>query len=74
MSVTTAKTVRELAIEFPEATRIFEKLGIDYCCGGGQSLQEACAAAQPVDDVLRSAGTAAENTRAWRPPNWTRHR
>ena len=30
----TTKTVREYALEIPEATRIFEKLGIDYCCGG----------------------------------------
>jgi len=34
MSVTAEKTVRELAVENPAATRILEKLGIDYCCGG----------------------------------------
>jgi regulator of cell morphogenesis and NO signaling len=38
-------TVRELAVEIPGATRIFEKLGIDYCCGGGRSLEDACLAA-----------------------------
>ena len=42
MSITTEKTVRELAVEFPAATRVFEKLGIDYCCGGNKSLEEAC--------------------------------
>ena len=42
MSVTTEKTVRELALENPAATRVFEKLGIDYCCGGNKSLEEAC--------------------------------
>ena len=53
MSVDTARTVRELAIEFPQATRVFEKLGIDYCCGGGTSLDEACAARNlRVGDVL----------------------
>jgi regulator of cell morphogenesis and NO signaling len=45
MNVGTAKTVREFALEFPKATRVFEKLGIDYCCGGGKSLEEACLAA-----------------------------
>jgi len=55
MSLTTAKTVRELALEFPNATRVFEKLGIDYCCGGNRSLEEACAAANlPVDEILDS--------------------
>jgi regulator of cell morphogenesis and NO signaling len=55
MSVSTAKTVREVAVEFPEATRIFERFGIDYCCGGNKSLEEACAASNlSVDQVLDS--------------------
>ena len=36
------KTVREIAIENPATVRIFESLGIDYCCGGRRSLGEAC--------------------------------
>lgn len=49
------KTVREYALEMPGATRIFEKLGIDYCCGGGNSLADACAkAGVAVDEVLGS--------------------
>ena len=36
------KTVRDLAVENPAATRVFEKLKIDYCCGGHLSLEEAC--------------------------------
>jgi regulator of cell morphogenesis and NO signaling len=39
------KTVRELAIGNANATRIFEKMKIDYCCGGNKSLEEACATA-----------------------------
>jgi regulator of cell morphogenesis and NO signaling len=39
----------------PGATRIFEKLGIDYCCGGGNSLADACAkAGVAVDEVIGS--------------------
>ncbi|HYJ45243.1 MAG TPA: DUF542 domain-containing protein, partial [Pyrinomonadaceae bacterium] len=45
MSFETTKTVRELAVEIPNAARVFEKLKIDYCCGGGKSLEEACTAA-----------------------------
>jgi regulator of cell morphogenesis and NO signaling len=53
MSVTTEKTVRELALEQPGAARVFEKLGIDYCCGGQQTLEQACRAASiPVGEVL----------------------
>ena len=65
MSVTTEKTVRELALENPAATRVFEKLGIDYCCGGNQSLEQACRAANlPMDQVLDSLEMAEQTTRA----------
>src|ERR1044072_323680 len=43
MTLNTTKTVRELALEVPNATRAFEKLRIDYCCGGGRNIAEACA-------------------------------
>ncbi len=42
MQVDVSKTVRELAVELPCATGVFEKLGIDYCCGGKRPLEEAC--------------------------------
>src|SRR5258707_1127491 len=63
MTVITDKTVREFALENPTATRVFEKLGIDYCCGGNRSLQEACRVANldihkvvdSLDDAERAA-------------------
>jgi len=55
MAITATKTVRELAVEVPNATRVFEKLGIDYCCGGHRPLEEACASANvAIEDVLRA--------------------
>ena len=38
-------TVRDIALEQPQATRVFEKLKIDYCCGGDKTVGEACASA-----------------------------
>lgn len=38
------QTVGELVREHPARSRIFERLGIDYCCGGKKSLAEVCAA------------------------------
>ena len=62
MNLTTEKTVRELALEKPGATRVFEKLGIDYCCGGNKSLQEACRTANlSLDEVLRSLDSAQDS-------------
>ncbi len=53
MPIEATKTVGELAVEVPNATREFEKLGIDYCCGGSRTLGEACAEARiSVDDAL----------------------
>ncbi len=55
MQVDVNKTVRELALENPNTTRVFERLGIDYCCGGAKPLSEACASAGlNMDEVLRS--------------------
>ena len=45
MSLDPMKTVRELAVALPNATRVFEKTKIDYCCGGDQLLGAACAKA-----------------------------
>ena len=55
MTINATKTVRELAVELPAATRLFEKLGIDYCCGGATPLSDACVrAGLRLDDVVTS--------------------
>jgi len=71
MAITTTKTVRELAVELPHATRVFEKLGIDYCCGGGRPLEEACATAHiAVDDVVRALEQSTGNSASGNPRDW----
>jgi regulator of cell morphogenesis and NO signaling len=60
MSVTTTNTVRELAVTIPGATRIFEQLGIDYCCGGNRTLTAACEKSKvPVKEVVERLEAAA---------------
>jgi len=67
----TTKTVREYALEIPAATRIFEKLGIDYCCGGGKSLAAACTAAGvSVDEVLDSLNADLESVSTSAVSDW----
>ncbi len=59
MTLTATKTVRDYAIETPQTIPVFEKLGIDYCCGGNRPLDEACAAANVnFDQVLKSLEAA----------------
>ena len=38
----TNKTVRDIALEAPLTTRVFEEFKIDYCCGGRVDFAEAC--------------------------------
>lgn len=37
-------TIGQLVVERPDRARVFEELGIDYCCGGKQTLSDACRA------------------------------
>lgn len=65
MTLMTAKTVREIAVENPVATRVFEKFGVDYCCGGSQPLEQACQrAGVPYEKVLDSLEMEEETARA----------
>ena len=67
MTLNTTKTVRELALEVPNATRVFERLKIDYCCGGGRNIAEACAAVgvriDELSRLLDEAGAAQDDAR-----------
>jgi regulator of cell morphogenesis and NO signaling len=58
MSIDTQRTVAEIALERPQAAATFEKLGIDYCCGGGKPLAAVCEAAgldvNQVADMLET--------------------
>jgi regulator of cell morphogenesis and NO signaling len=63
MSAIAEKTVRELALENSSATRIFEKLGIDYCCGGNKPLEEACQeAGLSFEEVQRELDSAQQQS------------
>jgi regulator of cell morphogenesis and NO signaling len=75
MSMITERTVREVAVEVPNATKVFERFGIDYCCGGGHTLSYACAEkGLVVGDVLNaiSAEATAEARRLSNKQNWNR--
>lgn len=63
MTISETRTVKDVAIEFPHATRVFEKLGIDYCCGGGKSLRDACSGVGiTVEELVQSLEGAAPQT------------
>ena len=64
------KTVGEVVVEMPGATRLFERLGIDYCCGGGRLLGAACdAAGVNLNEVLQNLETIGQGE-ATAEKNW----
>jgi len=44
MSIDASRTVADLVLEQPSRARVFENLGLDYCCGGKTPLADACSA------------------------------
>ncbi len=63
------KTVREIALEMPVTTRVFEEFKIDYCCHGDTLFDEACTnvGANPevvikkIDDLVDTSNGDAES-------------
>jgi len=54
MTFNTETKVNEIALSNRGARHILEDAGIDYCCGGGKSLQDACLHANvPAEEILR---------------------
>ncbi len=43
MNFNSETKVKEIVLSNPGARRILEEAGVDYCCGGGKSLHDACA-------------------------------
>jgi regulator of cell morphogenesis and NO signaling len=62
MIIESTKTVGEIALEQPQATKVFEAMKIDYCCGGKQTLEEACASAGvDVTQLMRTLEQVSQN-------------
>ena len=61
MNITPDTRVAEIAARNPATIRIFQRLAIDFCCGGKRPLSEVCAEKQmtfgEMRAVLESAGT-----------------
>ncbi len=60
-------SLAELALATPAGAAVLERLGLDYCCGGAQTLGAACEAAGLDTDVVLAELAAAP---AEPPPAW----
>ena len=71
MQLTKENTVGEIAAAEPASMRVFEALGIDYCCGGKRDLADACSrAGVSVEDVMARIAEAEQSVHAFTPTLW----
>ena len=76
MNATAETTIRDIVTEDYRAAAVFQQHGIDFCCGGNKTIDEACRgrglnAAQVLSDVARACATpdtSGQQFGAWEPP------
>ncbi len=71
MSFSGNTQVKDIALSSPSAREVLEDAGLDYCCGGGKSLQDACLHADVTAEEILSR--LRENSKHVSPGevNWT---
>src|SRR5262249_13957287 len=71
MSIAAKATVAEIAVQHPTTVRVFERFGIDYCCGGRKPLEQACNELQlSLEQVLEKLQEAEGELSTENPPDW----
>lgn len=69
MTVTSTSTLAEIATTNPGAAAVFYRHGLDFCCGGRQSLADACTAqgldTNTIITEVASAVAGGQETRRW---------
>ena len=68
--ITKDTLVGNLAAEAPATTRVFQRHGIDFCCGGGVPLGEACATRglpfeTVAEELQHELTTREDDTESW---------
>lgn len=72
-AITPELTVGRIVAEFPQLSRIFEELQIDYCCGGKRRLESVCRERQiPVEQVVDRLNVAQQSSAPSLDQNWIR--
>ncbi len=70
MTITRETKLKDVVLNHPAAAPVLEKAGLDYCCGGKQTVGEACLhAGMPAEELLarlrEAAKDAAPETQTW---------
>jgi len=71
MSIAGNSTVAEIAVQHPTTVSVFERFGIDYCCGGRKPLEQACNELQlSLEQVLEKLQEAEGELPGDDTPDW----
>ena len=70
LDITKDTPVGRVAAAAPLATRVFARHGIDYCCGGGVALEQACSdrslsVEQILDEIREATSTTDAQLESW---------
>lgn len=71
MPTANTPTVREIATHSLGAVRVFEKFGIDYCCGGKRPLADVCLEKGYDIDAIQSELNAATAVTSAQQKDWS---
>jgi regulator of cell morphogenesis and NO signaling len=63
-TIAPAATLGGVVAEHPRAAALFERLGLDYCCGGQQTLADACSARGLDPETVATMLTALDDDAA----------
>ena len=54
MGIDATRMIKDIVLAEPASAKVFERMGIDYCCGGNRPLADACrTAGVDVEDVAK---------------------
>lgn len=73
--ISSLSKVADIVTKHPETRVVFEKMSIDYCCGGEKSLIEACQKAEvPLPEIVEKLQKTIEESRsiANQTKDWTK--
>lgn len=70
MTITETTTIADIAAAVPSSVRVFQRHGIDFCCGGKKALAAVCNErslpfAEIADAIEQSAAEPAPSDRDW---------
>ena len=69
-NISNLSKVADIVTKYPETRTVFERMSIDYCCGGNKSLMEACQKAKvSLPEIIEKLQKAIEGSKNNNRPN-----